>query len=360
MPENSQSVKESNDDDEKSTTSHDDNDKDAVRLLDFTTASLGAILIVLCGIFIHQAGALYDAYLDLTDLRLEGRGVARIRLGQEGVDAEMAAFVERNEPFLCRKCLKDTLFWQDDANIVETVGKEAILQVRIANRTTDKHIPTHFRRDAAPGTRGEESAYHEENMTIIDFMKSYNNPDSKEHLYAAQINVASALPGLIPRIKQTAPPANLLEAVGTTPARSQRPISIYLGTGPLTTQIHYDSLENVVCVASGGRKIFRLFDPPTSSLLLYADRTKYGNGSPVPPDEPSFKEFPMAKYALPIIVQLDQGDCLYLPVYWYHSVTTSAERTVSINWWRKPVRNKMITLEGLFCGKNQHGSSATC
>lgn len=137
---------------------------------------------------------------------------------------------------------------------------------------------------------------------------------------------------------------------------------MYLGTGPLTTQTHYDSLENIVCVVSGGagRKVFRLFDPPTAAMLLYADRTKYGNGSPVPPDELSFEKFPMSKYALSFIVELQQGDCLYLPVYWYHSVTSSADRTVSINWWRKPQRNKMVVLEGLFCGNDHFGARAKC
>lgn len=348
------------DEDDNSINSIEESSPDnAVRLLDFTTATLGIILVALCAIFINQAGELYNAYLDLTDSRLEGRGVARIRMG-DGVEGEVKAFVERNEPFLCRKCLPNTQFWDRDENIVQAVGPDTILPVRIANRTKDKQVSTQFRRDAAPGTRGEESAYHEQNMTMHEFVDSYNNQESKEHLYAAQINVVSTLPDLIPFIKESAPPATLLDAVGTTPARSQRPISMYLGTGPLTTQTHYDSLENVVCVVSGGRKAFRLFDPPTASLLLYADRTKYGNGSPVPPDEPSGKEFPMAKYALPTIVQLEKGDCLYLPVYWYHSVTSSADRTVSINWWRKPVRNKMVTLEGLFCGKHDYGSGARC
>ena len=128
----------------------------------------------------------------------------------------------------------------------------------------------------------------------------------------------------------------------------------------MTTQTHYDSLENIVCVVSGGTKTFRLYDPPTAKLLLYVNRAKHGNGSPVPPDEPSNKEFPMARYALPSVVQLEKGDCLYLPVYWYHSVTSSADRTISINWWRKPSRNKMVVLEGLFCGNDEFGASAKC
>lgn len=358
------SVKEESSSTDGSIVSEDDSIIDenrAYRLVDSTTASLSAILIVLCAIFVNQAGKLLEAYWDLTESRLQGRGVARIWLGKDDdISSTVKAFVERNEPFVCRKCLADTTFWKDDANVLQAVGQQAILPVRVAYRTTSKQIPTQFTRVAAPGSRGLESAYKERNMTLAEFIHAYNDPTSKEHLYAAQINVVSALPGLIPHIKQAAPPATLLDAVGTPVARSQRPISVYMATGPLTTQIHYDSLENIVCVASGGHKTFRLFDPPTSSLLLYADRTKYGNGSPVPPDEPSYEQFPMAQYALPFIVQLDEGDCLYLPVYWYHAVQTSSDRTVSINWWRNPSRHKMVTLEGLFCQKNPYGSAARC
>ena len=196
---------------------------DDVRLLDFTTASLGIILVALTGIFIQQAGELYNAYLDLTETKLEGRGVARIRLG-DGFQNKVALHVERNEPFVVRNCLALTAFWDEDSSIVEAVGADAVLPVRVAKRTKDAEIPTQFRRDVAPGSRGEESAYLERNMTISEFMDAYNNLKSNEHLYAAQVNVMSALPGLLPHIKEIEPPASLLEVVGKTPPRSHRPI----------------------------------------------------------------------------------------------------------------------------------------
>ena len=198
-------------------------DEDDVPLLDFTTGSLGVILIVLVGIFMNQFGKLYAAYLELDDTHLHGRGVARIRLG-DGVEREIASFVERNEPFVIRSCLPTNSFWEEDANLLQTLGPDAVLPVRVANRTTDDKIPTQFRRAVAPGTRGKDSAYVERNMTVADFLESYNNHESREHLYAAQIDVMSALPNLLPHIQETAPPKTTLEAVGKTPPRSSRPI----------------------------------------------------------------------------------------------------------------------------------------
>ena len=71
----------------------------------------------------------------------------------------------------------------------------------------------------------------------------------------------------------------------------------------------------------------------------------------------------MAAFALPSFVTLQPGDCLYVPVYWYHTVTSSEERTVTINWWRSPDRQKMGRLEGMFCDKEGYaarGAAAKC
>jgi hypothetical protein len=158
------------------------------------------------------------------DSRLHGRGVARIKL-DNGLESNVRAFVERNEPFVCRKCLADTTFWDKDSNILQAVGADTTIPVRVASRTTNNKTPTQFSREAAPGTRGKQtSAYREQNMTMADFMNAYNKHESKEHLYAAQVNIMADLPGLLPHVQETAPPSILLEAVGKTPPRSQRPL----------------------------------------------------------------------------------------------------------------------------------------
>lgn len=197
-------------------------DDEKVPLLDYTTGSLGVLLVILVAIFISQFGKLYQAYLELNDTRLHGRGVARIRVGNE-MEREVASFVERNEPFVIRSCLSTKSFWEKDDNLLQALDPDTVLPVRVANRTNDK-IPTQFRREAAPGTRGPESAYWERNMTVKDFLESYNNQKSHEHLYAAQVDVMSALPNLMPFIQEIAPPKALLDAVGKTPPRSSRPI----------------------------------------------------------------------------------------------------------------------------------------
>lgn len=277
-----------------------------------------------------------------------GRGVARLTFS-----AEAASFADRNEPFVCRSCVSSSSldFWASDANLLEVAGTNATFAARVAPRIDNNDDPTLFRRTGSFDAKDRSSNYQERTLTLEDFLSSYNNSESfsKEdhHLYAAQVDILESMPNLLPQIQQSGPPNVLLEAIGSTPPVSHRPLTMYLGHGPLTTQTHYDSMENVVCVMSGGSKTFDLYDPAQSSLLLYVDRSKYGNGSPIITGHEN-KQFPMAKYALPSTVRLQVGDCLYLPVYWYHTVS-SHERTLSINWWRMPNENKMQLLERMFC-----------
>lgn len=327
-----------------------------------TILTLGSVLAILVGVLFSQLGGMFFAYKDLkegdslqdeTIQQIDSRGVARLSIKPDvSLELEVAAFVDRNEPFVCRSCLpgKSLDFWASDDNLLQTVGRDASIPVRVAQRSTS----TLFRRLMASG--GKESAYDEQTMLFSDFLANYGRENSEEHWYGAQIPILAHLPQLLDPIKATAPPGSILEAIGPNPPVNHRPLSMYIGHGPLTTQTHYDSLENFVCVTSGGSKTFQLFDPATATLYMYIDRKKNGNGASVFDnlESPMHQEnYPMSKYAIPIRVSLEPGDCLYVPVYWYHSVESSKDRTISINWWRMPARSKMLDLEHMFCGHKE-------
>mmetsp|Transcript_36136 Transcript_36136/g.53899 ORF Transcript_36136/g.53899 Transcript_36136/m.53899 type:complete len:204 (+) Transcript_36136:1034-1645(+) len=197
-------------------------------------------------------------------------------------------------------------------------------------------------------------------MRFADFLATYDNKTSEEHLYGAQIPIVTHLPQLIDPIRASAPLGKLVESLGPTPPTSHKPLSMYIGHGPLKTQTHYDSLENFVCVMSGGLKTFELYDPASASLYMYINRKEEGNGAPVFDNSGSSGDgsFPLSKYAIPTRVSLSPGDCLYLPVYWYHSVESSQDRTISVNWWRMPERQKMMDLEHIFCGHSEASTAA--
>ena len=286
----------------------------------------------------------------------------------ENISSIVKKYVDRNEPFVCRRCMMpESLggWWDVDANLLEAIGADTVMPIRVAESSTNRN-PTQFQRSAESDAKHqttEKSAYQEKNMTASDFFSQYKDHSGlghDEHWYAAQVDVVTQLPGLLKYIASSAAPKHqLMEAVGPTPSTSRHPVTIYFGAGERTTQLHYDSLENVVCLASGGTKTFALYDPVSSSKYLYIDRSVHGNFSPANPTNPD-PNHPMAKFALPSMVTLSVGDCLYLPVYWYHTVTSSNERTISINWWRSPNTQKMSVLESIFCGRKDYGAGAKC
>lgn len=333
-----------------------------------TILTLGSILVLLVGVLASQLGDIVTTarVLSTGGKFADGRSVAGITLHQDmDVGATITPFVDRNEAFVCRSCIpqKRLEYWSNDASILDTVGPDAKIPVRFAKRSsssTTASSGTLFRRRlVTPGA--STSAYDERTMRFSEFLAAYDNKTSEEHLYGAQIPIVTHLPQLIDPIRASAPLGTLVEALGPTPPLNHKPLSMYIGYGPLKTQTHYDSLENFVCVMSGGVKTFELYDPATASLYMYINRKQEGNGASVfdnTGSKDNQQSFPLSKYAIPIRVSLSPGDCLYLPVYWYHSVKSSEDRTISINWWRMPDRSKMMDLEHLFCGHSEASTTA--
>ena len=132
--------------------------------------------------------------------------------------------------------------------------------------------------------------------------------------------------------------------------------------GAPVTQLHYDSRDNVVCVASGGWKTFRLVDPVQSAALLYSHSDRDGNTSPVPLDDSVriATEFPLARFAAVATVTLHPRDCLFLPIYWFHEVESAPTRTISINWWRTPDARRKDIMGKLLCGHTNRKAAKRC
>eukprot|EP00038_Savillea_parva_P004477 m.138187 g.138187 ORF g.138187 m.138187 type:complete len:375 (-) comp11480_c0_seq4:92-1216(-) len=204
--------------------------------------------------------------------------------------------------------------------------------------------------------QGHALSYDKRNMTLEDFVSACGDRTANATVYAAQLDLATYLPGI------PIPPLPVPRTTVGEPAPSS-PVTIYWsGAGSPITQLHYDARDNVVCVAAGGWKRFRLVDPLHSSALLYSHADRDGNTSPVPLDLPDVVRttYPMARFVPHMSVTLQQGDCLFLPVYWYHQVEAAPTRTISINWWRVPDRSRKDTMGRLLCGSTNRKSAKTC
>ena len=106
-------------------------------------------------------------------------------------------------------------------------------------------------------------------------------------------------------------------------------------------QTHNDNDHNVACVIAGRRR-FTLF-PPEQVKNLYIgplDRTPSGRAiSLASLEAPDFEKFPRLREALnhAQVAELEPGDALYVPRYWWHHVQSMTPFNVLINyWWGMP------------------------
>ncbi len=102
-------------------------------------------------------------------------------------------------------------------------------------------------------------------------------------------------------------------------------------------QTHNDQDHNIACVVAGTRT-FTLF-PPEQVQNLYIgpmEHTPSGRAiSLASLEEPDFERFPRLREAIAHaqVAEMEPGDVLYVPKYWWHHVQSHAPFNILINYW---------------------------
>lgn len=111
---------------------------------------------------------------------------------------------------------------------------------------------------------------------------------------------------------------------------------IWIGNA-ITVQTHYDIAYNIACVAAGHRR-FTLF-PPDQVFNLYLGPLEFTPaGTPVSmvqlhaPDHARYPRFAQA-FAAAQQAELEPGDALYIPFFWWHHVQSLDRFNALINYW---------------------------
>jgi hypothetical protein len=105
----------------------------------------------------------------------------------------------------------------------------------------------------------------------------------------------------------------------------------------VTVTTHYDLSDNIACVVAGRRR-FTLF-PPEQIENLYVGPIHFTlAGQPVsmvPLDAPDLERYPRFAKALEAAqtAELEPGDALYIPYFWWHHVQSLADFNVLVNYW---------------------------
>ena len=139
---------------------------------------------------------------------------------------------------------------------------------------------------------------------------------------------------------QSAPTADYLPAFSTDNPSPLLPPQIKPRiwiSNATRAQTHNDQDHNIACVVAG-RRTFTLF-PPEQVKNLYIgpmEHTPSGRAiSLASLEEPDFERFPRLREAIAHaqVAEMEPGDALYVPKYWWHHVQSHAAFNILINYW---------------------------
>jgi hypothetical protein len=117
---------------------------------------------------------------------------------------------------------------------------------------------------------------------------------------------------------------------------------IWVGNS-VTVTTHYDISENIACVV-GGRRRFTFF-PPDQIRNLYVGPIHFTlAGQPVSMvslEEPDLERYPRFEQALAAAqtAELEPGDAVYIPYFWWHHVKSLESVNVLVNYWWDPAQS---------------------
>ena len=156
----------------------------------------------------------------------------------------------------------------------------------------------------------------------LDHLLSHAGQEGAPSVFIQSMSIADHLPGLVP-----------LGALDLLPEVAPR---IWIGNR-LRVQTHYDPVDNIACLAAGRRR-FTLFAPEQLANLYIGPMNKTIAGAPISLarlEDPDFERFPRLREALDNAwyADLEPGDAIYIPYFWWHHVQSLTPFNVLVNYW---------------------------
>jgi len=111
---------------------------------------------------------------------------------------------------------------------------------------------------------------------------------------------------------------------------------MWLGNRTITAT-HYDTSQNIACAVAGRRRI--TFFPPEQIANLYPGPLLLTPGgahmSMVDLRQPDLSLYPKFERALDVALQveIEPGDAVYIPSFWWHNVESLDSFSVLVNYW---------------------------
>jgi lysine-specific demethylase 8 len=119
--------------------------------------------------------------------------------------------------------------------------------------------------------------------------------------------------------------------------------NLWISSSGLTVGLHFDPADNLNFQLRG-RKAFWLYPPGTSAYypLSMFSQTAMISGVYRKGPRPDLRAFPRFDPSAGVRVELQEGDVLYLPAYWWHQVESLGRENVNLNFWWLPTLRKQL------------------
>jgi len=157
----------------------------------------------------------------------------------------------------------------------------------------------------------------------LEIILSTASRPGHDSMYLGSLTAETYLPGIEKTIELPFVPATV------------RP-RVWIGHAS-TVACHYDTMDNVACVAAGRRR-FTLFPPDAIHDLYVGPIDHTLAGQPISlavgsdPGDPRYPRFEQAR-GRALVVELEAGDALYVPKLWWHQVEALDDVNVLVNFW---------------------------
>ena len=190
-------------------------------------------------------------------------------------------------------------------------------------------------------------------VTFAEFMNMYlvrdwrNEGEEPGIGYLAQYDLFSQIPSLradisIPDFCYTNPPSlapgTALASMHPQPKLNEPLLNAWFGPAGTVSPLHTDPYHNILCQVVG-KKYVRLYNPHETERLyprgVEGGGVDMSNTSEVDVEADSDKQknmFPLFKEAEYVETILSEGECLYIPVGWWHYVR-SLTVSFSVSFW---------------------------
>jgi lysine-specific demethylase 8 len=109
---------------------------------------------------------------------------------------------------------------------------------------------------------------------------------------------------------------------------------MWFSSGGTKSVLHHDNVDNINCLFAGRKEMY-FIEYPKYKAQVNLDHSEGGYSS-VDPDSVDLIKYPGLKDVEFYFVQMEPGDCLYIPYKWYHHVR-SYDRNIAVNVWWAPL-----------------------